>query len=82
LPDGQNIRFIDGTIREVRISRGIRYSMPFVRPAQLNEDAKTIGLFRLSEGQGNVTYGTGERQWVGKIVNARWQLRPTGGVTP
>lgn len=73
LPRNQNERFFQGTIRAVRISRGIRYKSDFTRPETLEADPETIACFPFEEGHGTETVGQGIQRWVGEIVNARWQ---------
>lgn len=71
-----------GWIDEVRISRGIRYTQNFARPAQpFTTDAHTLGLYHFDEGAGNKIKDTsnavggpshGRRKYGGSPAGPEW----------
>lgn len=46
LPEGENRRFFNGSLRGFKISRGVRYSGPFSPPNVLTRDRETIAVMQ------------------------------------
>lgn len=72
LPAGQNVRFFEGQVRSVRISRGVRYNANFPVPNQMESDSQTLALYRFSAGQGPTVIDESGHGHEARIHDATW----------
>jgi hypothetical protein len=93
LQDGSKISFLgrnggvgdgtwspfDGTIDEIRISDGIRYTSNFTPLTRLEPDAQTWALYHCDEGSGDQLLDASGHNRHGKVNAAHW-VRATGPV--
>lgn len=79
LPEGEDIRFFEGVIYTVRLSRGVRYRDAFQPPAAFDTDAETIAVYRFDEGTGTQVSDT-RGSYPGTLTDVDWidVPRPTG----
>jgi len=61
-----------GSIDQVRISKGIRYTSDFDPSPHFESDRETLALYRFDEGTGNVLHDTSGNDRHGKIQDAVW----------
>jgi uncharacterized protein (TIGR03067 family) len=62
----------NGWIREVRISKTIRYSSNFTPAERFETDANTVALYHCDEGTGTVLADSSGNNHTATIVNAQW----------
>jgi hypothetical protein len=62
----------DGLLREVRISRAVRYTGDFEPAMRFEPDDATIALYHCDEGEGDVLHNSSGNMRHGKIKGARW----------
>jgi serine/threonine protein kinase len=61
-----------GTIHQIRISRGCRYTGDFTPAAVLASDSDTLALYRFDEGVGNVVNDSSGNGRLGAVIGATW----------
>ncbi|HEX4130988.1 MAG TPA: protein kinase [Pirellulales bacterium] len=66
----------DGTIDEVRISDGVRYTKDFTPQERLEPDAQTWALYHCDENGGDKLVDASGKGHHGTIVGATWTLAP------
>ena len=68
----QQIHFFQGTLREVRLSSGARYTEEFIPSNRFAQDQQTLALYHCDEGSGDVLKDSSGNNHHGKIVGAKW----------
>ncbi len=71
---GEPMKFMNGLIDEVRISKTARYDMDFTPPTKFESDKHTLVLYRFDEGEGDVANDASGSDLHGKIHSAKWVM--------
>jgi tRNA A-37 threonylcarbamoyl transferase component Bud32 len=80
LPPGENDRFFEGDVLQVRISRGVLYSSNFTAKRSLIPSKDTIALYQMDEGRGVVISDQSGGHHDATVINAEWvRLTPDAG---
>lgn len=77
--EGRPWRFFAGVIDEVRVSDGIRYTADFTPSRRFDPDERTIALFHMDEGEGDVFRDASGNGHDGAIVGASWVSEAQAG---
>lgn len=72
--DLDEIRYFDGFVNLVRISRGIRYITDFTPPQEFTPDDKTLILLPFREGRGATTQSLDTPPFTATLTNTRWHV--------
>lgn len=72
LPENEFDRWFSGTVDEVRVSRGARYTEAFDPRQRLVADGTTVALYNLDEGEGTIAHDSSGNGHEGRVVDATW----------
>ncbi|MCA9092557.1 MAG: protein kinase, partial [Planctomycetaceae bacterium] len=70
--DLDEIRYFDGYVDLVRITRGLRYTSDFSPPTSLVHDDTTLALFPFNEGRGSTTQSLDPTPHTATLTNTTW----------
>jgi serine/threonine protein kinase len=75
LPEGENRRFFNGSLRGFKISRGVRYSGPFSPPNVLTRDRETIAVMQQNAAGDGVIIVDGDGRELDVVLSETGILR-------
>ncbi len=70
--DLDEIRYFDGFVDLVRISRGLRYTSDFSPPSSFVHDDTTLALFPFNEGRGSTSQSLDPTPHTATLTNTTW----------
>ncbi len=73
LPSDQGTRFFNGVIQTIRVSQGPLPDFATTASELMQQDASTMALFEMKEGQGNVTVDSTNNRWQATLINPAWE---------
>jgi hypothetical protein len=71
-PSDPATRKLVATMREIRISKVVRYDKEFTPQKRFEPDKDTLALYHMDEGQGDVLRDSSGNNYHGRITGARW----------